>query len=150
MKIYIGTDHNGVNLKNEIVSYLQSKNVLVIESEIENTKEDDYPDFAFDIANKVAKDKDSLGILLCGNGIGMSIAANKVKNIRCARIVNEIDAYHAKTDDQANMISFGGVTLPEAIKMIETFINTESGGVERFDRRTNKILAYENGEENEY
>ncbi len=143
MKIYIASDHRGVDLKKEIIAYLQSQNIEVLESSLKNNEDDDYPDFAFDIAEKVAKDNHSLGILICGNGIGISIAANKVKNIRCARVMNESDAYHAKTHNGANIIAFGSLPFSEAKKIINIFISTSPANEERHLRRINKIIAYE-------
>ncbi len=143
MKIYIGADHRGIKLEQEIITYLESQKIPIIKSSIKNEEDDDYPDFAFDVANKVAQDKDSLGILICGNGIGISIAANKVKNIRCARVTSEEDTYHAKTHNGANIISFGGISFEEAKKLINIFISTNKVSEERHLRRINKIIAYE-------
>ena len=78
MKIYIGSDHRGLELKEEIIKYLKEEGLNVIPSSVPNSETDDYPDFAFDVAKNVLKNPDSLGIVICGNGIGISIAANKV------------------------------------------------------------------------
>ena len=82
---------------------------------------------------------------LAGNGIGISIAANKVKGIRCARVVSEEDAHHAKNHNGANVIAFGGISKEEALNIIKTFLNTKSATEERHIRRIKKIIDYENG-----
>lgn len=145
MKIYIGADHRGIELEKELIQYLQSQKIEVIQSSILNNEEDDYTDFAFDVAKKVQQDSTSLGILICGNGIGISIAANKVKGIRCARVLNEEDAYHAKNHNGANIISFGGITIEDAKKIVNIFLSTNQANEQRHLRRIQKIIDYENG-----
>lgn len=143
MKIYIGADHRGVELKNQIVKYLKEENFDVEASSIENNELDDYPDFAFDIAKKVKRNKDALGILICGNGIGISIAANKVKGIRCARVVNSDDAFKAKNHNGANIIAFGGIDINLAKEIVDIFISTKTASEERHLKRIDKIHNYE-------
>ena len=148
MKIIIGSDHRGVELRKEIRKELENDGFEVIETKIPNTESDDYPDFAFDVAKQVTGD--NLGILICGNGIGISIAANKVKGIRCARVVNSDDCFKAKTHNGANIIAFGADhSINEAMDMVNTFISTKTASDERHLRRVNKIISYENGEYNE-
>lgn len=147
MKIYIATDHRGVEIEKQIVSSLKSNNYEVIQSNIEHSDVDDYPDFAFEVCNNVANDNDSIGILICGTGIGMSIAANKVKGIRAARCVTPMDAYHTRNDNNANVLCLGyNQDLNLLLEIIDTFINTKSSNEERHIRRINKISSYENGE----
>lgn len=146
MKIYIATDHRGVEIEKQIVSSLKSNNYEVIQSNIEHSDVDDYPDFAFEVSNNVANDNDSIGILICGTGIGMSIAANKVKGIRAARCVTPMDAYHTRNDNNANVLCLGyNQDLNLLLEIIDTFINTKSSNEERHIRRINKISSYENG-----
>ena len=147
MKIYIAADHKGVDLKGQVISYLENNNIEVIDIGLKNYELDDYPDFAFKVAEKVVKDKGSLGILICGNGIGMSIAANKVKGIRAARAVTVDDAFKAKNHNGANILALSSeVDLATTKEIIDTFLVTKSVADERFQRRINKILAYENEE----
>lgn len=145
MQIFIGADHRGVELENSIYEHLKKEGFDVYKSKLINSNDDDYPDFAFDVCKNVLKDKENLGILICGNGIGISIAANKVKNIRCARITSEEDAHHAKNHNGANVIAFGGIPSQEAIKIVDTFIETPVVTEERHLRRIQKIIDYENG-----
>ena len=149
MKIVIGSDHRGLELRKEVIKNLINDGFEVVETTVPNSDTDDYPDFAFDVASKI-KDGD-LGILICGNGIGISIAANKVKGIRCARVVNSDDVYKAKTHNGANIIAFGadGMSIETAMEMVNVFITTKNVSEERHLKRVNKIIKYENGEYNE-
>lgn len=150
MKIFIAADHLGVNIKKEIINYLKSNEIEVEEIGIENSELDDYPDFAFKLGRLVKDNLNSLGILICGNGIGMSIAANKVKGIRCARVVDVTDAFNAKNHNNANVIAIGANISIDIIKeIVDTFISTKPASVERHLNRVNKIINYENGEYNE-
>lgn len=149
MKIYIASDHRGVLLKNKIIKHLMAKKILVNEVSIINNENDDYPDFAFAVCQKVLEDDTNLGILLCGNGIGMSIAANKVKGIRAIRAVDELDCYNGKNHNGANVLCVGSNLDEELVKtMVDTFINTPNPNEERHIKRINKIIKYENGEYN--
>jgi ribose 5-phosphate isomerase B len=147
MKIYIGTDHRGVEVEQKIVEYLISKSIEVYQSSIFHNDNDDYVDFAKDICMKVVNDEDSFGILICGTGIGMSIAANKIKGIRAARCASKDDAYLTRLDNDANVLCISyKLDFNEIIEIIETFINTEFSNEERHIRRVNKIKDLENGE----
>lgn len=143
MKIYIASDHAGQEIKEKTITYLKNNEIEVGTIDIPNSPTDDYPDFAFDLCNRVLKDN-ALGILICGNGIGMSIAANKVKGIRAARVCNADDAFKAKNHNGANVITFGGNLDVDTIKeIVDTFIVTKMPCEERHLRRMNKIIAYE-------
>lgn len=147
MKIYIGSDHRGVSLKNEIIKNLEEDNFTVINTITENHETDDYPDFAFEVGENVVKDEGSLGVLICGNGIGISIAANKVKGIYCARVTSEDDAFKSKNHNGANCISISAdLALEKAMEIINVFISTKPASEERHLKRINKIINYEIGE----
>ena len=145
MKIYIASDHRGVELENNLIDKLIELGYTVEKSLLENNPLDDYPDFAFDIAKKVVNDKSSIGIIICGNGIGVSIAANKVKGIRCARVVKKEEAYQARNHNGANMLAFGGISVEDALLIVKTFIETPYVNEEKHLRRVEKIISYENG-----
>ena len=148
MKIYIGCDHTGVDLTNKVKEYLKSKGYMVEGSTLENNDFDDYPDFAYDICKKVLSDN-ALGILLCGTGIGMSIAANKVKGIRCAKVSNKEEAYLARMHNGANVMALSDkMAYEKVIEIIDTFIETEVAREERHLRRIEKINKIENGSYN--
>lgn len=145
MKIFIGTDHKGINTLNNIVEYLKENNIEVEESKLKHSDTDDYVDFAKDVCVNVLNNKDSFGILICGTGIGMSIAANKIKGIRAARCVSTDDAYLTRTDNNSNVLCLSNKTDFNEIKdIIKTFINTSFSNEERHIRRVNKIKDLEN------
>ena len=144
----MGADHQGVALRNVLESYLKEEGLEVEISKLPNHDLDDYPDFAFDICQKVVENEKNLGILICGNGIGISIAANKVKGIRCARVTNSDDAFKAKNG--ANVIAFGGISDETAKEIVDMFISTKKATEERHLKRINKVSFYESNESNEY
>jgi len=144
MKIAIASDHRGAKYKKEIINYLIEKNYEVIDCSKENTPTDDYPDFAFKVCKKITSNEADIGILVCRTGIGMSIAANKVKGIRCAKLDSVEDAILCRNDNGANVMTFNFTKdMNEIKKMIDAFINAEVINDERHARRVNKIIAYE-------
>ncbi len=143
MNIAIATDHTGKNVKNEIINFLNDE-YNVIDLSKDNYDTDDYPDYAFKVGEYVKNNKDTLGILLCGTGIGMSIAANKVKGIRCALVSNINEAKLSKEHNNANIIAISAKQDINLIKeCIKTFLTTEFSNEERHIRRINKIKEYE-------
>ena len=148
MSIYIASDHRGVALKEYLATEL-AKEESVVKSRIENRTEDDYPDFAFDVCSHMSKEND-IGILICGTGIGISIAANKVKGIRCARVLSLSDAKSAREHNHANVISLPAtMDYQEALQIVLEFLKAEESNEDRHVRRVNKIRMYEDGEYNE-
>ncbi len=149
MKIAIATDHAGRELKLKVIEYLLQNHIEVLDLSKVNTPTDDYPDFAFAVAKNVVNKEAQYGILICTTGIGISIAANKVKGIRCANVHNAHDAKMTRVDNNANILAFSSSLDFEEIKeIIKTFINTEFSFEERHIRRVEKIIKYENGEYN--
>ncbi len=150
MKIAIASDHRGVEYKKEIIEYLMSKNYKVIDCSTENTPTDDYPDFAFKVCEKVVDKEAEVGILVCRTGIGMSIAANKVRGIRCAKVNSVEDATLCRNDNGANVMTFNYTDDMGNIKSyIDAFLTAEVINDERHQRRVDKIMKYERGEYNE-
>jgi len=148
MKIAIATDHNGVNEKKVLTKELNEYEI--IDMSTENTPIDDYPDFAFKVAKSITKQEVDFGILLCGTGIGMSIAANKVKGIRCAHCSNIEQAHLAREHNDANIIALSyKQDINELVTMIKEFIKTQPDSDERHQRRIKKIIDYEKGTYNE-
>ena len=146
MKIVIASDHRGVVLKKEIIKYLESKHYEVLDCSPNNTPTDDYPDFAFVLCKKIVNKEADIGILLCRTGIGMSIAANKVKGIRCAKLNSVEDAILCRNDNGANVMTLNYTETAETlITYIDAFINAEVINDERHQRRVNKIIQYEEG-----
>ena len=147
MRLYIATDHRGVEVIKKLIIGLKAYNHEVIESTLPHYPTDDYVDFAIDVAKKVSKDKDSYGILICGSGIGMCIAANKVKGIRAARCLSQKDAFVTRNDNHSNILCLDyNQDVNTLLGIIETFIETPDDNDERHLRRISKISAYENGE----
>lgn len=140
----IASDHGAVDLKNEIVAFLKKNNAEVIDMGTQDDAAVDYPDMALAACNEFKKGGYDFGILLCGTGIGISIAANKVKGIRCALISDLCSAEMAKAHNNANFIAFGGrikYSVP-VIDMIDKFMNTTFAG-DRHERRIAKMMAIE-------
>ena len=146
MKVFIATDHRGIETEQKIVDYLKSKNIEVIQSLIPHSDTDDYVDYAKEVSKNVVNNQDSFGILICGTGIGMSIAANKIKGIRAARCVTKEDAYLTRNDNNANVLCFSyKIELDTIYEIVNTFINTPFSTEERHNRRVNKINNLEVG-----
>ncbi len=142
--IFIGSDHGGFELKNELISYLEKDLKLSFKDMGCFSKDSvDYPDIASVVANEVLKEK-SLGILICGTGIGISVAANKIDGIRCALCGNEYSATMARRHNDANILALGGRTTgPELAKAIlKAFLEGEFEGG-RHQKRVDKIMALE-------
>lgn len=130
MLIAIGCDHGGINLKKEILAELEERRIDVIDCGCNEGESVDYPDNAYNVAKFVARGKCDKGILMCGTGIGISIAANKVKSIRCAVCHDEWTAEMCSKHNNANIISLGGrIVSPElARKMVAVWLDTEFEG----------------------
>lgn len=150
-KIYIGADHGGFELKENIKLWLAEMGYGVDDSGAHSfVAGDDYPDFAVLVAQQVANDiserKKSLGILSCRSGGGMVIVANKIKGIRAISVYDKKSAVHAKEHDNANIISISAdwTSLDQAKEIILAFLNTNFSEDERHIRRINKIKELEN------
>lgn len=140
MKFYIATDHAGFNIKSKVIKILQAKNAEVIDLGTNDEKRVDYPDFAHKVANALLSDVGSFGIVICGTGIGISIAANKHKGIRAALCHDAYTAKMARAHNDANILAFGErvVGLGVVESMIDAFMNTEFEGG-RHQSRVEKI-----------
>lgn len=146
MKIAIATDHAGREMKLKVIEFLIQNQIEVIDLSKVNTPTDDYPDFAFQVGNSVVNKEAKYGIVICNTGIGVSIAANKVKGVRCAHVSNTYEAQMTRLDNDANVIAISSRLDFELIKeIIKTFINTEFSNEERHIRRIEKIMKYEQG-----
>ena len=142
MKIAIATDHNGKKKKKEIINKLVGYEV--IDMSTDNNPTDDYPDFAFKVGEAVRDHLVDYGVLLCGTGIGMSIAANKVKGVRAAHISNIDEAHLAHEHNNANVITMSYKNnVEDIVSWIKEFLETEFSNEERHIRRVDKINKYE-------
>ena len=141
MKIGLGSDHGGYNLKEEIKKHLASKGIEVIDFGTENGVDSvDYPIYGEKVAKSVISKDVDYGILCCGTGIGISLAANKVKGIRCAVVSDTFSAKMSKAHNNANMLSLGGRVIGKglALEIVDAWLNTEFEG-ERHLRRVNML-----------
>ena len=145
--IYIGSDHAGFNTKEIVKRYLSSIGLLHKDmGPFEYIQDDDYPLFAFDVAEAAAREPFSLGILICSSGTGMVIAANKVKGARAACIQSVESARLSKEHNNCNVLVIDNLTFNEAkdFEIIKTFIFTAFSQEERHIRRLKQISDYEN------
>lgn len=150
IKVFLGVDHRGAKFKEELIDHLKSNGVEVIDTGIPNDPEDDHPDFAFNVCENVLKNPGSIGLLVCGTGIGMSIDANKVKGIYCAKVDDTDDAFYAKNHNGANVLALGVKHDIEEIKeMIDTFLVTKGPSEEKYLRRIEKVKKMEGRTYNE-
>ena len=144
MRIAIATDHNGVNEKKQIIESLKDQYEWIDKSP-NNYDTDDYPDFAFAVCDAIKKGEADLGVLMCGTGIGMSIAANKVKGILCGHCSDVQQAHLTREHNHANIIAVSyKQDVDTIIEMIIEFVKTEPSTEERHNRLVQKILDYEN------
>ncbi|MBQ3307764.1 MAG: RpiB/LacA/LacB family sugar-phosphate isomerase [Bacilli bacterium] len=143
MKIGFASDHRGYTLKEELIKELKNE-YEVVDYGTDSKDSVDYPDYAFILGNKVVNHEIDFGVAICGSGIGISIACNKVKGIRCAKVSSLEDVIATRTDNDANIIAFGEKTnLKDALLWIKTFVNTATSQEEKHVRRRNKIKEYE-------
>ena len=140
MKISIGNDHAGTEYKKEIVKYLETKKIEVINNGTNGEESVDYPDHIHPVASQIENGESEAGIIICGSGNGANMTANKHQKIRAALCWNKEIAELARTHNNANILSIPSrfVALGTAIEMVETFINTKFEGG-RHLTRINKI-----------
>ncbi len=144
MKIGIANDHRGYKLKKFLKNKLEEKGYKVIDYGTDSEESVDYPDYAFILGEKVVKKEVDYGVAICGSGIGISIACNKVKGVRCAKVSNKEEAQVTRIDNDSNVVSFGEKTSKQdALDIVETFITTPFSNLEKHQRRIDKILKYE-------
>ena len=139
-KIFISSDHAGFKLKETIKDYLRNKKVKIEDLGPKDDSSVDYPDYAHKVAKRVKLKKSHIGILVCGSGTGMNIAANKHKNIRAAQCFNLKSTKLSRLHNDANIITLGSrlITKKNALKFISIFLNTKFEGG-RHLRRVKKI-----------
>ncbi|MGN0993362.1 MAG: RpiB/LacA/LacB family sugar-phosphate isomerase [Bacilli bacterium] len=144
MKIAIASDHRGYKLKQELISSLQEK-YTIIDLGTNSEESVDFPKYGIALGETIKNKKADLGIAICGTGIGISIAVNKVKGVMCAKISNIEEAKLAKEHNNASVIALSGKTKKEeALKMIEEFLTSTPNKEEKYQRRINQIKEYEN------
>lgn len=145
MKIAVGCDHGGLEHKNAIAEHLKAEGFEVEDFGIYENKSVDYPEIALKVANSIKNGENELGILVCGTGIGMSLAANKVKGIRAAACSEHFSAKYTRLHNNSNILCLGGrvIGIGTALELCDIFVNTEFEGG-RHQRRIDMITEIEN------
>jgi len=145
MKIALGSDHGGYQLKENLKKYLKGLNVEYVDFGCEDEKPVDYPDIGFKVAIDVKSGKYDRGILICGTGIGMSVVANKVRGIRAAFCYNEFTARCAREHNDANILVLGGRVIGSGLakEIVKVWLNTKFSQEEKHINRLNKIKKEE-------
>lgn len=143
IRIGIASDHRGYILKEQIIDRLVDK-YDITDCGTTSNESVDYPDYAFKLGNLVADKDVDFGIAICGSGIGISIACNKVKGVRCAKVDSIEEVIATRNDNDSNIIAFGEkMSLDKALELIEKFITTPASQEEKHKRRREKIKEYE-------
>lgn len=145
LKIGIANDHRGVVSKEYLISYLEAMGHEVINYGTDSSDAVDFPDYAYKLGKGILSNDIEIGIAICGTGIGMSIALNKMKGIICAKVSNVSEAILSKAHNNANCIAISEELPEEATKeIIDKFINTPFSNIDRYINRNNKIKSIEN------
>ena len=139
--IALGCDHGGYELKQEIIKYLEEKKIPYKDFGCDSTQSVDYPIYARKVGRAIQSGECEKGILICGTGIGISIAANKMKGIRAALCTDCFMAEATRLHNDANILALGGRVVGPglAVKIVDTFLNTPFSGEERHQRRISMI-----------
>ncbi len=145
MRVILASDHAGLRLKEKIKKYLARKKIEYEDLGTNSFKSVDYPDYALKVAEKVAKNNNTRGILVCGTGTGMTIAANKVKGIRAVAAYDAYSAKMSRIDNDTNVLGLRGRFFPfeKMKKIITVWLDTPFSGEKRHKRRIKKIGDYE-------
>ena len=148
MKIALGADHAGYELKDKIKLHLQQQGIEVRDEGTSSPESVDYPDYARSVAHDVSEQRADLGILVCGSGIGMAITANKVDGIRAANVSTDYEAQMSREHNNANVLALGARILnpDQAFTIVDKWLTTQFAGG-RHERRVEKIMAIEKEED---
>ncbi|KPU27405.1 ribose 5-phosphate isomerase [Caloranaerobacter sp. TR13] len=144
MKIALGSDHGGYELKEHIKKFLEEKNIEYVDYGTNSTESVDYPDFGHKVAKAVKEGKCDRGIVCCGTGIGISISVNKVPGVRCALVSDCYSARMSREHNDANVLALGARVIGRdlALEIVDIWLKTEFQGG-RHERRVNKIKEIE-------
>ena len=145
MKVSIGCDHGGYDLKEKVKAHPIEKGIEVVDFGTNDLSSCDYPDFGIEAAKAVANNEVDKGIVICTTGIGISIAANKVKGIRCALCSDLTSARLTREHNDANVLALGAAIIGHlvALDIVDVFLSTDFSGLTKHSRRIEKIKAQE-------
>lgn len=146
MKIGIANDHRGVETKQKLTEYLTSKGYDVVNYGTNTTDRVDYTTYGFLIGEKVATREVHCGIAICGSAIGISIACNKVKGVRCGKVNNVEEAIHGKERDFINVVAISGMApIEDNIAIVDAFLESKENMIDpAYKKRIDQIIEYEN------
>jgi ribose 5-phosphate isomerase B len=144
MKIAFGCDHGGYDLKEDVIAFLKSRDIEVLDFGTHSTESVDYPNYGKAVGEAVQSKEADLGIVICGTGIGISLAANKVDGIRAAVVSDTFSARMARMHNNANVLAFGSRVVGKglAIDLVKAWLDSSFEGG-RHKRRVDKIMAIE-------
>ena len=146
MILGFASDHRGFKIKSELIKYFKENGYTIVDYGTNNLDSCDYPDFAYKLGQGILNNEVDFGIAICGSGIGISIALNKIHGIYCAKVNNPDEAMHTRMDNNTNVIAFGeDIGLNNAIMCVNTFITTEYSFLEKHNRRIGKLKQIEDG-----
>ena len=146
MKVAIGADHGGFKLKEEVIGLLKKSGIAVEDLGCFGPESVDYPDYAGEVCRKVVSGEADKGILICGTGIGMSIAANKIPGIRCALVHDVFSAKATREHNDSNILAMGERVIGPglALEIVKTWLETDFSKETRHQNRIDKITSLEN------
>ncbi len=144
MRIALGADHAGFEMKERIKQHLQAQGIALDDEGTNSADSVDYPDFARKVATRVSAGTDELGILVCGTGMGMAMSANKIAGIRAANVTTEFETQMLREHNDGNVLCLGArvLTDEQALKLVDKFLHTDFADG-RHQRRVDKVMALE-------
>jgi ribose 5-phosphate isomerase B len=148
MRIGIAADHGGFELKETLAALLRQAGYEVVDfGAYKLTPDDDYPDFVIPLSRAVAAGKVDRGVAVCGSGVGASVCANKIKDVRASLIEDHFSAKQGVEDDHMNVLCLGGRTVGPAVAcdLVQAFLAAEFSQADRHLRRLGKVAALEDG-----
>ena len=146
IKLGFASDHRGYELKEKLIEYFKKQDDIldITDCGTNSTNSVDYPDFAYLLGREIQSGNVDFGIAICGSGIGISIALNKMKGVYCAKVSNALEASYTRLDNNTNVVSFSGdVSFDDAVMIVDTFIHTEFSNLDRHKKRIEKIKRIE-------
>lgn len=145
MRIAVGSDHRGAELRSKLIDFLRELDQVVVDASENSSESDDYPDIAEAVARKVSTNEVDRGILICGTGLGMCIVANKIPGVRAAPCFDDLSAELSRRHNDLNVLCLSGDMIAEKLadRIVETWLRTPFEGG-RHARRLHKIASFEN------